>query len=147
MFTVDKEYAAKIVGAMVTTTKAGAPQICLEFHVTSDDGEVKPFSWYGGLSSDKAMAFTVKNLITCGYTGDGSNLANLKAEEFQATEGLTVSFEENNGGIRIQWINSPKTSTKKKQNPFMGQLPNIAGALAKARQELGMKKPVTFNDL
>lgn len=146
MFTADKEYSAKIVDAAVTTTKAGAPQIRLGFHVTDDEGQVAAMDWYGGLSSDKAMAFTVKNLITCGYTGDGSNLAALTSQDFQATTGLTVSLEAHNGSLRIKWINSPATSTKK-ATPFVGQLPNLAGALAKARQELGIKKPVSFNDL
>jgi len=145
MFTTGKDYPAKVVGANVTTTKSGSPQIHLEFHVSDEQGNVKPMGWYGGLSSEKAVAFTIKNLLTVGYTGDGANLAALSPADFQPTAGLTVSMEDHEGNMRIQWINSPLTA-KATSKPFAGQLPNLAAVMQKARQELGVKKPVSLND-
>jgi hypothetical protein len=133
-FTAGNSYKAALSDAELTETKAGMPQVHLSFIADDGAGEKEQFHWYGSLKEGKAQEITVKALLTAGFVG--GDLEDLKKEikPFKPVADLLVELEDNQGKLRIKWINAAKKATA-----FKGAAPKLAGAFAKMRQEMGLK--------
>jgi ribosomal protein L12E/L44/L45/RPP1/RPP2 len=62
-------FRAHGISATLCETKEGKPQVAAEFELHDDEHKGKRLGWYGQLSSDASIEFTVKALRAAGWTG------------------------------------------------------------------------------
>lgn len=82
-------FKAHGVSGILCETKDGKPQVAAEFELHEDEHKGKRLGWYGQLSSDNSIDFTVKALRAAGWTG--SDLSDIT---FDGRECLLVVEEE-----------------------------------------------------
>jgi hypothetical protein len=140
MFESGKSYKAKLVDAGLSTTKGGDPQAFMKFQLI-DGSAAEEFYWHGSFKEGKAQEITVKALITAGFAGSDVEelgtkgiLAFMPADVTCELEEQTDKAGKGNGKLRVKWVNTPK-----QREAFKGATPKLAGAFAKAKQELGIK--------
>lgn len=132
MFKPNEKYKVKVQSAGLADSEKG-PQPYVVFEGLNGEGTI---TYYGNMGSDKAQEFTVKNLITAGFTG--SDLSDLENPMMFKSVDLSIETEEYKGKTRIKYINKAYNGPKK----FVGQAPKMASVFARVRQSLGDKTPV-----
>ena len=92
-------YAARAVSAGLGETRAGKPQIAVEFD-TGVDGRI---TWFGYFT-DKSQERTLQSLRYCGW--DGSDLTDMSGIDSNDVE-LVIEHETYEGKTRarVQWVN------------------------------------------
>lgn len=142
MFKAGESYKAKVIEAgFGKSTKDGSPYPYMKFEATSDTGETGNFFWNGNLSTEvkpgkkmSAADMAIKALLTAGFQGAGFEDLNHGILKFMPAD-ITIELEANDKNeLRVKWVNTPK-----KREVYKGAVPNLTGAFAKARQELGLK--------
>jgi hypothetical protein len=137
------EYTGKVTDYGISETKAGMPQVFIKF-TFNENG--KSLTWFGGLSSDKALDFSGKNLIRCGFRGtDLTVLANgVAANALNTNKDLQLVVEnetyEGKTRTKIKFINEiggvqSKLDVAGAVQKLAGL--NIAGRMIQLQQEMG----------
>ncbi len=151
-------YRSRVVNYTISTTKAGNPQVEVLFEFSQGEGvnaSHHQMRWWGQMS-EKALPYTLKNLITMGYRGtsnedfaklaDGveSGMIDLSTEVDLVLENET-NEETGKSFLKIKWINAPgggfKAGMTREQAKVKLGMMNIAGQLAMIRQEIGAPTP------
>lgn len=143
-------YRARVVNYALSSTKAGNPQVevLFEFSSGSEHHQIR----YWGQLSEKALPYTLKNLVTMGYLGttneDFSKLADGVESgimDLSTEVELVLESEPNDQGksyLKVKWINAPgggfkQGMTRDQAKVKLGTL-NLAGQIAMIRQEIGV---------
>lgn len=145
MLKAGETYKATLAEAGLTTTKGGEPQVHMAFWVEDGTPVKQKVDFYGSLKNEKAQTITVKALIAAGF--DGNDIADLANYATNPTlfkpANISVELEATQSGkLRVKWVNTPMES----KFTYKGATPKLAGAFAKARQEMGVKKSTTSQD-
>lgn len=150
-------YRARVVNYTLSTTKTGNPQVEVLFEFSQGEGvhaSHHQIRWWGQLT-EKAIPYTLKNLITMGYRGTTNDDFARLAEGVEGgmidlglEVDLVMELEPNDQGkafLKVKWINAPgggfKAGMTKDQAKVKLGAMNIAGQLAMIRQEIGAPKP------
>lgn len=127
------KYKAKINEYGVTLTKAGQPQVRVQFSV--ENGE--SISWFGGLASEAQQAITTKALFTM-----GANTSTIEKVELgksggalNSTKTYELVIEENEyqgkKSMRVKFINDPEKVSENAPKPApKGSLSALKGMAA-----------------
>lgn len=150
-------YRARVVNYTLSNTKAGNPQVEVLFEFSQGEGVHESHHqtrWWGQLS-EKALPYTLKNLITMGYRGTSNEDFAKLADGVEggmidlSTEvDLVLEYEAGEAGktfLKVKWINTPgggfKAGMTREQAKVKLGMMNIAGQLAMIRQEIGAPAP------
>lgn len=150
-------YRSRVVNYTLSNTKAGNPQVEVLFEFSQGDGLSSThhqIRWWGQLS-EKALPYTLKNLITMGYRGttneDFAKLAD-GVEGGMIDLGVEVDLvlenetsEQGKTFLKVKWINAlggvfKSGMTREQAKVKLGTM-NIAAQLAMIRQEIGAPSP------
>lgn len=99
-------YSARAVAGDLGETKAGQPQVAINFEITEGEQRGERAPWYGHFT-DKTTESTILALRVCGWRGD--DLADLSGISDNEVE-IVVEPEkdlEGNDRIKVRWVNAP----------------------------------------
>lgn len=135
-------YLATVASHKITETKAGNPQVEITFEV--ETGALPQKITYFGSFSEKAQPYTIKNLLTCGLTGDKV----WGPLEIGKKVALVIDDEADDKGkvrTKVKYINS-LTSTRPElsQDLARAKLDSLTGAVMAARLKLNVSEELPF---
>lgn len=146
-------YTASPIDCGISETKSGKPQVFVTFLIPQIE---KKITWFGGLSSDKAIEITGAALIRCGFRGTDltaltSGIAVLNQEKQVE---LVIENDEWEGKVytRVKWVNEIGGGMKDKLDQAGAAQKmagyNIAGTMIRLQQEMGISsaKPTQQNN-
>lgn len=133
-------YVAKVASKVISLTKKGDPQVVVTFNI-KDKGSVTYFGYF----SDKALPYTIKNLITLGLKGNNPAGEIEIGKEVE----LVVDFEtyEGKDRLKVKYINSLDASKNVKaipQDMALAKLAALEGAVVAARLKLDTNEDLPF---
>ena len=143
-------YEARISNYAIGTTQAGDPQVLILLNYNDEENAPHEVTWFGSLKEGKAQEITLRTLLDCGFSGsDPVDLADgTDSHLLDVITPVRITIEEHEyqgkKSLRVQWINRmggralEKKITKSEARIKLGAL-NLKGALAQARQEMGVK--------
>lgn len=114
------KYEAKVKDYGFTETKAGDPQVVVDFVFSDKSGATQELAWYGSLKSPKGREITLKALVTMGLkTNDIELLAGGVRSGVLNTESpvqIDVAYEVDQNGTRskyprIKWVNPIRSNS------------------------------------
>jgi len=138
MFKAEGKYSATVIEAGLGADKDGVAQPFMKFKATNGS-ETAEFYWTGSLKSEKSTELAIKALLTAGFGGDDIDDLKRGLMIFMPKD-IVIELEEQTdkdgngtGKLKVKWVNAARKE-------FTGAAPKLAGAFAKVRQQLGIKK-------
>lgn len=136
-------YVAQPVDCGISETKKGNPQTFVTFFIPQIE---KKITWFGGLTSEKAIEITGAALIRCGFRGtDLSALTQgVSVLDQNKQVELVIENDEWEGKIytRVKWVNEVGGGLKDKLDQAGAAQKmagyNIAGTMIRLQQEMGV---------
>ena len=145
------DYQARIVNYGITNNKAGDPQLAILFEYNDEENQRHEVTWFGSFK-EKALEWTLKTLIVCGFSGeDPAELATgVESGLLDTISPVTIVLDEQEYQgkrfIRVTWVNPSGGKslggriTKEEAKVKLGAM-NLRGQMAMIRQKEGVPKP------
>lgn len=142
------KYKANILDYGIKETKTGAPQVCIAMNYLDSDQDVHEITWFGVLKGG-AEEITIETLLRCGMKGNDilALAGGAESDLLDAATTYTIAVVEHEWegkkSMRVQWISNSAGAlenklSKQDATTKFGAL-NLKGAVAKMRQDTGMK--------
>lgn len=147
MFQVKKKYAAEIIDAGLTKSKAGNEQVFVTLNVKADDGSIHKNTWYGSMVETQVEK-TIGQLVKMGFMGNSFDDLNKGHMMFDGTLPRTVEFGfqqtkneatglwVNTDKLKVKWVNVKSRGIEKLEK---SSLTSQAALFQKVKSELGLK--------
>lgn len=135
------KHTAKILNYGMSETKAGDPQIYVEF--STKEGNIR---WFGGTKSEKQAEITARSLIQMGFKGsEFSDIIKPNQLDENVEYTLAVAEDTYNGktSLKVKAIYRGGTNLKTIADQNQAKKADgFSAMLVKARAEAGVKAPL-----
>jgi len=129
-------YLATVLSHAIGETKKGDPQAVVSFSVKTGKGPQK-ITYYGSFS-EKAMEYTIKNLITCGLKGNNPAGDLEIGKEVELVIDIETG-DDNKPRSKVKFINQVGSVRNAiPQDLAKAKLSQLEGAVMAARQKLNV---------